>query len=659
MGLCNSVRRGDVVKAAAAAAPRGGEEKEQQQQQQQQRAEDVKEEDLPASASLDAVLDKAKRMKLLRNKEMVMRQVESGVVSPKSAAMHWDRAVREFDEAITSTAHHDELVEAMEEAELSPVRCRQLSYVRRLNTALSMVEFRATNNFEDPMMMSSTERSATPPEGFAGWVSYVVVECGERGLILNKTASKDPVEPNVCFAAGDRLFGLDDEETDATALYKSGKVFLEVTDGAQRGFVRRVRRVWDYDGAKPSKGEDDDDVKCRFLVVPEASAAQMRVLAPAPEPFEIKAARLESMVRSLRYPWEAGQTLVVVTRKGMGRALLDQTSGLSTRDFRQTWRFGIVGEHARDDGGVTREVWNLAIAEIFSPSFGLWRYAATDNVTVQIRPDAEDNQKYYGVGRLVGKALLDKQPISALLSRPMLKHILGLPVTFSDLEFVDAALHHSCKYLLDNEGADNLCLMFDHRDRDSKQTHELGKGGRSRPVTDENKDEFVARLFKYAMMDQIAKPLAAFLRGIYEILPLEILSNAGLAAGDLELLISGLDRIDIRDWKKHTTLSGGLYRSAPVVAYFWSYVSDLSDARRAKLLQFVTGTTRLPPGGFRDLQGRDGEPKRFELRGKHQPPPCAHTCFNTLDLPKYTSKAALADAFDTILDADVAFFSCV
>lgn len=63
---------------------------------------------------------------------------------------------------------------------------------------------------------------------------------------------------------------------------------------------------------------------------------------------------------------------------------------------------------------------------------------------------------------------------------------------------------------------------------------------------------------------------------------------------------------------------------------------------RARCLQFATGLSRLPAGGF------DGLAPRFKvhvLSGRNPTSlPTAHTCFNTLELAPYESKEALRKA---------------
>ncbi|KAG2471356.1 NEDD4 ligase, partial [Polypterus senegalus] len=65
----------------------------------------------------------------------------------------------------------------------------------------------------------------------------------------------------------------------------------------------------------------------------------------------------------------------------------------------------------------------------------------------------------------------------------------------------------------------------------------------------------------------------------------------------------------------------------------------LMDAeKRIRLLQFVTGTSRVPMNGFAELYGSNG-PQLFTIEqwGTPDKLPRAHTCFNRLDLPPYES----------------------
>ena len=74
-------------------------------------------------------------------------------------------------------------------------------------------------------------------------------------------------------------------------------------------------------------------------------------------------------------------------------------------------------------------------------------------------------------------------------------------------------------------------------------------------------------------------------------------------------------------------------------------VRSFDQEYRAKLLQFVTGTSKVPLDGFSSLQGTNGVQK-FQVHrdyGANSRLPSAHTCFNQLDLPEYESYEQLRE----------------
>ena len=109
------------------------------------------------------------------------------------------------------------------------------------------------------------------------------------------------------------------------------------------------------------------------------------------------------------------------------------------------------------------------------------------------------------------------------------------------------------------------------------------------------------------------------------------------------------------DWRRHTRLAGGLRADAREVRWFWAVVDKWAggappDKRRLHgLLQFATGSRRVPVGGFDQLLGRDGAVKRFTLTSVSLDQavyPRAHTCFNRIDLPRFADRRTLAEACD-------------
>lgn len=68
--------------------------------------------------------------------------------------------------------------------------------------------------------------------------------------------------------------------------------------------------------------------------------------------------------------------------------------------------------------------------------------------------------------------------------------------------------------------------------------------------------------------------------------------------------------IDVEDWRRHT-----IYRRysehSKQVQWFWRLVAELDHHQRLRLLQFATGTCRLPLGGFAELVGSPSSPLYF------------------------------------------------
>jgi len=241
------------------------------------------------------------------------------------------------------------------------------------------------------------------------------------------------------------------------------------------------------------------------------------------------------------------------------------------------------------------------------------------------------------VGRFVGKAIYDSQLLDAYFTRSFYKHMLGLKPTISDVESIDPEYYKSLRWMLENSIENVLDLEFTREGEEFgvKRVTELKKNGKNIKVTDENKAEYVSLMAERMLTDDIRKQIDAFLEGFREIIDTKLLSIFN--EQELELLICGLPDIDINDLKANTEYKG-LNSSSEVISWFWEIVEDMTQEEKALLVQFVTGTSKVPIQGFKELQGMNGI-QRFQIHkasGKDRLP-TAHTCFNQLDLPSYSS----------------------
>ena len=107
---------------------------------------------------------------------------------------------------------------------------------------------------------------------------------------------------------------------------------------------------------------------------------------------------------------------------------------------------------------------------------------------------------------------------------------------------------------------------------------------------------------------------------------------------ELEVMLCGVQEIDVVDWRNNTVYTTYNKHSRQVL-WFWKFVEEIGNDERIRLLQFVTGTCRLPIGGFKDLMGSSA-PNKFCIErfgDDEETLPRSHTCFNRLDLPAYKS----------------------
>lgn len=234
--------------------------------------------------------------------------------------------------------------------------------------------------------------------------------------------------------------------------------------------------------------------------------------------------------------------------------------------------------------------------------------------------------------------------------RSLYKHLLGWPITFDDIKDQDEEYYQSLEKLTKLEDLSVMCLDFTVPEElmGLRTEVELVKGGAMKEVTRDNLHEYLEANLCYRMLNRTKAQLTEILLGFFDIIPEPALTV--LDANELELILCGLPEIDMEDWKLHTNYSGiyeGKGGKSQVVRWFWEVVTDNFDQEmKARLLQFVTGTSGVPPRGFSVLQGVDGNIKKFTIHGvdrKVYQLPRAHTCFNRIDLPDYSTKDDLLE----------------
>ena len=160
---------------------------------------------------------------------------------------------------------------------------------------------------------------------------------------------------------------------------------------------------------------------------------------------------------------------------------------------------------------------------------------------------------------------------------------------------------------------------------------DLKPSGSKIKVTEANKHEYLDLLAQYKLCDRFKEQTAAFLDGLHRVVPDSLLSL--FDEHELELLLCGIRKYSLSDLKKYHTVIGGIFSrpSDKILTWFWLILGNFTTEQMARLIQFTTGSSQLPHGGFAELK------PNFQIGGgegrNHLP--TAHTCFNMICLPEH------------------------
>lgn len=258
------------------------------------------------------------------------------------------------------------------------------------------------------------------------------------------------------------------------------------------------------------------------------------------------------------------------------------------------------GEEVLDYGGASREWFYLLSKEMFNPYYGLFEYSAADNYTLQINPFSEmcneaHLQYFKFIGRVAGMAVYHGKLLDAFFIRPFYKVCIccflfccqssstdGMPVIFlshkqmmldkpivlQDMESVDAEYYKSLKWIMENDPEElDLRFSIDEDSFGQMQERDLKDGGTNIHVTNENKSEYVNLVIQWRFVSRVKPQMNAFLEGFNELVSLKLLQI--FDENELELLMCGIGKIDVKDWKTNTVYKGGYHQNHIVIQWFW------------------------------------------------------------------------------------------
>ncbi|KAK3801055.1 hypothetical protein RRG08_013451 [Elysia crispata] len=276
--------------------------------------------------------------------------------------------------------------------------------------------------------------------------------------------------------------------------------------------------------------------------------------------------------------------------------------------------------------------------------------------------------KFKFLGKFMGKALMDSRMLDLPLSRVFYKWILGQEstLTSADLYHVDRVVARSFQQLEDIvHQKKQIChdkSMSDEAKKEAlsqlkmdgcsledidlyyvlpgNENIELCKGGRDIQVTLDNLEEYLQLVLHWSLVEGISRQFEAFREGFESLFPLNTLQC--FYPEEMEQLFCGnsTDVWDPRMLSECCRSDHGYTHDSQAVKYLFEVLSSYSITEQRDFLQFVTGSPRLPVGGFRSLN----PPLtivRKQPEGNEDPNsylPSVMTCVNYLKLPNYSSK---------------------
>lgn len=351
---------------------------------------------------------------------------------------------------------------------------------------------------------------------------------------------------------------------------------------------------------------------------------------------------------------------ITLTRQTLFEDSYHQIMRLPAYELRRRLYIIFRGEEGLDYGGVSREWFFLLSHEVLNPMYCLFEYANKSNYSLQINPASyvnPDHLQYFKfIGRFIAMALYHGRFIYSGFTMPFYKRMLNKKLTTKDIESIDPEFYNSLVWVRDNnidECGLELWFSVDFEVLGQIIHHELKANGDKERVTEENKEEYLTLMTEWRMTRGIEEQTKTFLEGFNEVVPLEWLKY--FDERELELMLCGMQEIDVDDWQRNS-IYRHYNRNSKQVVWFWQFVRETDNEKRARLLQFVCGTCRVPVGGFAELMGSNG-PQRFciEKVGKDTWLPRSHTCFNRLDLPPYKSYDQLVEKLNYAIEETEGF----
>uniref|UniRef100_A0A8C7V0E4 E3 ubiquitin-protein ligase n=1 Tax=Oncorhynchus mykiss TaxID=8022 RepID=A0A8C7V0E4_ONCMY len=342
--------------------------------------------------------------------------------------------------------------------------------------------------------------------------------------------------------------------------------------------------------------------------------------------------------------------------------------------------------------GPTLEFYALVSQELQRADLGLWRgeevalsnpkgsqegtkymfssrglFAVPFGRTTKPAHIAKIKMKFRFLGKLMAKAIMDFRLLDLPLGLPFYKWMLRHETSISshDLINIDPGVAKSIQHLEDiirqkrrleqdrSQTRETLQQALESLNMNGCSVEDLGldftlpgfpnielkKGGKDIPVTIYNLEEYLRLVVYWTMNEGVSRQFESFREGFESVFPLHHLQYFYPEELDQLLCGSKSETWDVKTLMECCRPDHGYTHDSRAVRFLFDVLSSFDAEQQRLFLQFVTGSPRLPVGGFRSLN----PPltivrKTFEsTENPDDFLPSVMTCVNYLKLPDYSS----------------------
>jgi hypothetical protein len=291
-------------------------------------------------------------------------------------------------------------------------------------------------------------------------------------------------------------------------------------------------------------------------------------------------------------------------------------------------------EEGVDAGGVRKEYYQLMTAQLLHPDFGMFKYYPESRLLWFNSDSFESDREFELIGKLLGIAIYNSIIIDLRMPSALYKKLKKKRCNLDDLAELQPDLAKGFRELLSFDGnveeTFGQVFQMSYDFFGERRTIDLKEDGANIAVTNDNRVEYVDLYVNYVMEKSVEVQFGSFERGFRKVCGGPSIDL--FEAKELELLVCGSNTLNFEELRMGTKYDDGYDENSIAIHNLWKILLEFDEEEKRQFLKFLSGSDRSPIDGLRKLEmvvSKNGnEDNRL---------PSAHTCFNHLLLPEYST----------------------